>query len=390
MSDEKNGFFKACSKFKKARYVVLTILIVFVIVAVFSYREDLTVENFRYLMKYVDIKPLTFGSSESAQINFESDSSTVTASFKEDLVAVSKTAVRIYDLSSKEILSSSHSITNPAISTGGKYFAVYDIGGKYLAIYNSFSKVWETTLEYPIYDVQLDSKGNFSVVTASKGYPSALKVFSQNFENIFNWRSSDKYAVSSDIITDKEIYTLTATVRGNERGDMVSSLIALSSTSSDPLFALDFEGEMAMECAFFGNDKIAFLTDKALRITDRSGKVLNEYKFKSKSLRKFRAGEEFCAVVINENLVGKDHKAIIFDADGNTFFEVSVRSEITDLAISDEFLFLLGVEDVTVVGLENKSVKSYPSERSYRSVELFDDETVWLVYDGLAVAVKNG
>ena len=109
-----NEFSTVSSKIKRIRYVIASIFIIFVIFAVFSYREDLTVENFRYLMKYVNVKPVTFGSSENAQILFESDMSTVTSSFKEDLVVASKSAVKIYDLSSKEILSSDTSLMNPA------------------------------------------------------------------------------------------------------------------------------------------------------------------------------------------------------------------------------------------------------------------------------------
>ena len=99
-----NSYTSTSSRIKKIRYVIAALFIIFIIFAVFSYREDLTIENFRYLMKYVDVRPVTFGSGENAQINFESDSSTVTASFKEDLVVVSKTAVKIYELSSMEIL----------------------------------------------------------------------------------------------------------------------------------------------------------------------------------------------------------------------------------------------------------------------------------------------
>ena len=97
-----NTYANTHSRIKKVRYLVIVLLLIFVVLAVLFYREDLTVENFRYLMKYVNVKPVTFGSGENAQINFDADSSTVTSSFKEDLIVASKTAVKIYDLSSKD------------------------------------------------------------------------------------------------------------------------------------------------------------------------------------------------------------------------------------------------------------------------------------------------
>ncbi len=381
-----NEYSKASSRIKRIRYIIAIIFIIFVIFAVFSYREDLTVENFRYLMKYVNVKPVTFGSGENAQINFDADSSTVTSSFKEDLIVASKTAVKIYDLSSKEILSSDAVLMRPAISTGEKYFAVYDLGANYVGIYNSFSKLWDTESDYPVYDVALDEKGNFCIVTASKGYTSAVKVYNGSFENMFNWRSADKYAIAADICHDEGTYLAVATLRGNTSGDMVSSLVLLSTDNASPLATLDFEGEMVVDVAFNSKGRAVLLTDKAIRFTDTSGKVLSETYFNSGAVRKFETSGEYTLLLINENLVGKNHTLIIFDADGNTYMEKTVTTEITDTALSESFAFILGVEDITVVDIENKKTKTYPSERSYRSVELFDDENVYLVYDGLAVA----
>ena len=382
-----NNYTSTSSRIKKIRYVIAALFIIFIIFAVFSYREDLPIENFRYLMKYVDVRPVTFGSGENAQINFESDSSTVTASFKEDLVVVSKTAVKIYDLSSKEILSSDVTLMRPALSVGDKYFAVYDIGSRYVGIYNSFSKLWDSNFEYPVYDVALDEKGNFVVVTASKGYASAIRLYNNSFENIFNWRSADKYAITADIFNDSDSFMAVGTLRSNTMGDMVSSLVILSSTAEKPIATLDFESEMTVKVSFNKDGHIAYLTDKALRFFDRKGKLLGETFFNSKSLRKFEVGGEYTVLVLNEALVGRNHKILIFDGDGNTYMDKTKSAEITDISLSDSFVFLLGVEDVVVVDIEAKKTKTYPAERSYRTVELFDEENVYLIYDGLAVAV---
>lgn len=385
--DNKNNYSETSSKIKKIRYAIVVIFVIFIIFAVFSYREDLTVENFRYLMKYVNVKPITFGNDENAQINFEPDSSTVTSSFKEDLVVASKTAVKIYDLSSKEILSDDVSLVRPVISTSDKYFAVYDLGAKYFGLYNSFSKLWEKNFDYPIYDVAIDDDGSFLVATASKGYTSALMAYNSNFKNTFNWRSADKYILSADIFGDEEKYFSVGTVRSNTSGEIISSLVLLSATASEPIVTLDFEGELVMKTAFTESGRAIFVTDKAIRFVDLKGKLLKEEFFSSKSIIKFEAGKKYSVVLINDNFVGKNHRMIIFDDSGNTYMENNITAEITDLAVSDGYVFILGVEDVTVIDIENKKIKSYPSERSYRSVERYDDENVYLVYDGLAVAM---
>lgn len=382
-----NSYTKTHSRIKTLRYVIVALLLIFVVLAVMFYREDLTVENLRYLLKYVDVKPMTFGSDENTQINFESDSATVTGAFKEDLVVLTKTSLKIYDLSSTEILESSHGLTSPTLAMGEKYFAVYDMGGKYVAVYNSFSKLWEHTFDYPIYSVSLDQKGNFCVVTGEKDYTSALKVYNNSFENIFNWRSVDKYSVCSDIYTEDTTCMAVGTIKSTDKGDMLSDLVILSADSEKVVATLEFSSEMVMDVSFNQKGNIACLTDKCLRIVSSKGEILTEYTFNSKALRKFEVGDGWTALLLNENLVGKTHRLIIFDEDGNTYMESTVDSEITDMCISESYAFLLGVEDITVIDLDTKKSKMYDSERSYRSIELLDEKNVFLVYDGLALAL---
>lgn len=383
-----NSYVGTNSKIKKIRYAVITVLVITVAFALFFYREELTVENLRYLMKYVDVEPVTFGSGENTQINFESDSATVTGSFKKDLIVLTKSSVKIYDLSSKEIFRSDHSITNPALSVGERYFAVYDMGGKYIAVYNSFSKLWETTLNYPIYDVALDDKGNISVATTIDGHASALMAWDNRFEERFKWSSVDKYTLCTDIHSDGSSMIMAAgALKSTADGDMLSSVITFSADSKEPLYVCDFASEMVVATKFNGEGNLVCLTDIAVRTLSPEGELLSEYLFNSKALRKFEVCDEWTVLLLNENLAGRNHRMIIFDANGDTYMEKVINSEITDVCISKSHAFLLGVEDIIVADLSEKEMISYDSERSYRSVELIDRENIYLVYDSMAFAM---
>lgn len=385
-TNETNTYVNIASRVKKIRYVIVTILVIFVALAIFSYREDLTIENFRYLMKYVNVKPVVFGSNDNTQINFESDSATIASSFKEDLVILTKSSLKIYDMTSTEILESTHSINSPQIALGEKYFAVYDLGGKYLAIYNSFAKLWETTLDYPIYDVSIDEEGNFCVCTGAADHTSALIVYDSRFEKIFSWKSVDKYAVCADITTDEKTYMSVGTVKSTPEGDILSNLLVMSRDSSEVLSTLGLDSEMIMNVKFNGDSNIVCLTDKALRVYSVNGEMLSVHNFDSKFLRNFAQGDKWSVLVLNENIVGKDHRVIIFDTKGNTYFETDIESEITDLCVSDGYAFLLGVEDVTVIDIQKKESESFGTDRSYRSIELINNSNVYLVYDSVAFA----
>ena len=54
MPDTNEYYFSLSQRFKLAKYVVFLSLILFIVFMVTGYGEEITVENLRYLLKYMD------------------------------------------------------------------------------------------------------------------------------------------------------------------------------------------------------------------------------------------------------------------------------------------------------------------------------------------------
>ena len=384
-----NGFDRKASVMKKIKFALLALLILLLLFFFLGYREDITLENIRYLLKYVNVSPTAIGSDDAQTIVFDADSDAVTGLFRSDLVVLDKDEVSTYDLSSKKGISDRVSLANPTLSLGEKYFAVFDMGDNYFAIYNSFSKIYEETTPYAIWDVVIGENGEFLIITAEKGYRSALKVYNSDFENKMNWYTPDKYAVSADISSGRDTFYVAGCIKNNENGDFLSGVIVLREGSDEVNTSVDIPSEMILNTKFFENTNICVLTDRALRVYDLTGKELEKIVFSSDSLKFFEMSDEYAVLVLNENSIGTKHRMIIIDKTGNTSVDTVVDSDARDLSVEGSEALLLGTQTLVSANAENGKVVMLDTDRSYVSSHALGNSKAVMIYDNNAYVVST-
>lgn len=384
-----NGFDRKASVMKKIKIALLVLLVLMLLFFFLGYREDITLENIRYLLKYVNVSPAAIGSEDAQVISFESDSDAVTGLFRSDLVVLDKDQVLTYDLSAKKAISDPVSLASPTLSVGEKYFAVFDMGDNYFAIYNSFSKIYEETTPYAIWDVVMGDNGEFLILTAEKGYRSALKVYNSEFENKMNWYTPDKYVVSADISESRDTFYVTGCVKNNENGDFQSSVIVLKENSDKVETTVEIQSELILNTKFFDNTNICVLTDRALRVSDLTGKELEKISFPSDSLKFFEACDDYAVLVLNENSIGTKHRLIIVDKIGNTSIDTVVDTDAHDLSIAGDEVLLLGAQTLVCANAKKGSVSVVDTDRSYVSAHALGNSKAVMIYDNSAFIVST-
>ncbi len=384
-----NGFDRKASVMKKIKIALIVLLVLMLLFFFLGYREDITLENIRYLLKYVNVSPAAIGSEDAQVISFDSDSEALTGVFRSDLVVLDKDEVLTYDLSAKKGISDPVSLANPTLSLGEKYFAVFDMGDNYYAIYNSFSKIYEETTPYAIWDVVIGDNGEFLILTAEKGYRSALRVYNSEFENKMNWYTPDKYAVSADISTSRDTFYVVGCVKNNENGDFNSSVIVLKENNDKIETTVDIPSELVLNTKFFENTNMCVLTDRALRVFDLTGKELEKINFSSDSLKFFEACDGYAVLVLNENSIGTKHRLIIVDKKGNTSIDTVVETDVHDLSVAGEEVLLLGAQTLVSANAKKGSVSFVETDRSYASAHALGNSKAVMIYDSSAYIVST-
>ena len=383
-----NGYDRKASVLKKIKYAVVVLLVLLLMFFFIGYREDITLENIRYLLKYVDVSPSAIGEDSNVAVSFDESAVLFTSVYRSDLVILTQNKIVTYDMSAKNGISDNHTLLNPALSVGKKYFAIFDMGENYFALYNSFSKIYEETTVYPIWDIELGDDGEFAVITAEKGYRSALKIYNNDFENKMNWYTSDKYIVSADLYAGKDAFYVAGCVKNSEDGDFLSSVIVLCDGSDKVETSVEFKSELIFETEFFENGNICVLTDEALRVIDLTGKELERIEFEPDSLRMFESGDDYAALVLNENSIGTEHRMIILDKKGNTSMDSVIDSDIEYLSVKEDNVILLGSHTLTAVNAENGEIKAHNADKSYSAVHALARQRAILIYENNAYVVS--
>ncbi len=389
-NDEKilNDYEKKASLMKKIKYAIIILLVFMILFFLVGYRNDITLENIRYLLKYVDISPAAIGSEKAQVIRLDTESDATYGVFRSDLVVLSRNGLKTYGMNGKEGISAGVSLNSPAFSAADKYFAVYDLGENYFALYNSFSKIYEETTAYPVWKVSISNDGDFLVITAEEGYRSALKVYNSDFENKMNWYTADKYIVSADIHGKRDVVIAAGCVQNNAQGDFLSSVSVLHDGSDKVEASVEYPSELFLDLKFFDNGNLCVLTDCAVRILDMKLKELEKITFSSDSLRMMDVGESYAALVLNENSIGTLHRMIILDDSGNTSMDVEISSDVRDLSVSGNKVLVLGSQALISTDIRKKKQELHAADKSYSEILSLSEDKAILIYDKNAYLVS--
>ena len=112
-----------------AKYALILLSVCFAAFAFTFYGDELTIENFRYMLKFVSFDPVTVG-SDGSRVVYDYDAGNLGAVVRGDLAVVNKTGISVYDFNSRRVLKSGFSYADPLVRTSDRNVYVCDLGGR--------------------------------------------------------------------------------------------------------------------------------------------------------------------------------------------------------------------------------------------------------------------
>lgn len=364
-------------KYRLYKFIALGVLVLFLLGGLVLFQKDITLENLRYLIKYVSF--YTGGTAENGStILYDADSENVYGAFRGDLAVVNHGGMALYDRTGTAVLTDSFNMTNPVMEAGDKFLVVYDLGGYNLRVYNSFSLLHEESFSYVIQSVSVNAAGYYCVATAQRSYHAAVVVYNDDFKEVFRWLSTEKF-VTDCVLTDTEALFLT-TVRV-ENGDLMGEVLELKVGRDEPVSSFELADEMPVDIAWTRRG-VLYLTDSSLRFLS-GGVEQNATSFTARSLEKAVMGDTLCVVAQNELSVGVSLKLRLFDRQGNETASRSLSAQIQDLEVFDNEVFLLTYNHL--YRLTSDGVWSeYDVAGDFSAIAILGQDTVALCSDSRA------
>ena len=179
------------NKFKTAKFIVIILLVVFMLFMISVFRSDVTLENFKYLVRFFSSANTVY-SGGYENIYYDTTGVMDVDVFNGDLVTVKSDSVDLYDMNGSNVASYEINQVSPTVVSRGKYMLVYDLGGNNAQLFNNFSQLTAQTYDYPISCAAVSGEGMHAVVTKSLDYQSVIHLYDHNF-NLISKIYKDKY-----------------------------------------------------------------------------------------------------------------------------------------------------------------------------------------------------
>lgn len=340
-NEPKRRYTEIARRFTYAKFILLIFIVLFVLFAFYFYRDDITIENFRYMIKYLDFEaPEATASIGEANVTFDGDTAVEIMLYRNDIAVLKRTGLELYDLAGQKIFSSDYTMSSPRAVCGDKYMLIFDIGGNYASVYNTFSKIWETEFDYPIIDAAINDKGEFCIVTSEKGYTSAVYMYNSDFERTYRWLSGDKYVIDVSMSQSDNDKFIISALRAQD-GFYTSEMILLSNKSEERLASCSLYDQMALEVSDFSNT-VTLLTDKSISFFNAETlEKTSSATFSRDSLQDFLFNEKYSVLVLSKKIIGSENDIYVYTSDGTYINTFSMEGHIIDVCVTENNMYVL-------------------------------------------------
>ncbi len=379
VSEDSAYYFRIARRMRVIMVGLILCLAVFV-VAMFSLnREEITVENLKYFLRYIDTRQAEKSAATDTIVYDEIDSILRFGVYKNALVAVGYDQVQVYDLTGEAIMDINQVNSTPILLTGDKYMMVYNLGGMTFQLYSSIAKEYEESFPYGIGVAALGDTGRFLVSTRTMEYRSVVYVYDKDFEQIYRWYTPDKLVMDAAFRPgDKEF--IIAALGTDETGTGYAEIILCETDREEKRAQFRIPDEVIYSARYTEDGGYVLVGGKAVYYYDREHTLVGTVSYNGYTPTYVYTNGEQTVITINENIVGSNYRVIVTDAVGETVYDGTVSGEITEILLEEDALYLLMDRSLMRVSLETGNQISGEITANAISVLRLDADTLLLCY----------
>lgn len=332
--------------FERLLWVILAL---FMAISLATNYKEITYDNFFYLLR--DFSTAAEINTSNYQIlSYDSDSRQNFALYRGGLVSASPSSISVFTAGGRRTLKSNNDYYSPNVISCDKYVLVYDTASSDFSVYNSFSKVYNATMDSPITDACFNSGGAFALSTRQNDTKTFIYLYDEDIK--LRGRIPDNRFNFDIALNDSE--TRVAALyysAGSGVGETALCIYDVTNSSSAGILAeVKLEGEFPLKCAFLDNDAVAVITNRSLRVYNKSFKEISYEPFGETEVSAFDASAQGGAVVLSR---GSQKTVLAFDESGKTVYGGNVTENVSAVGVAGDFVFLRTVSGVIRIDMTN-------------------------------------
>ncbi|MBP3919855.1 MAG: hypothetical protein J6I50_11890 [Clostridia bacterium] len=372
-------YFRIAKHFRYLMVALIGVLAVFLVVMFSTYRNEITIENMKYFLRYIDTRQAEKSATTNTIVYNETESIVRLGVYKNGLVVVGYDRVQIYDLTGEAILNIAQSNASPQLAVSDASLLIYNIGGTTFQVYNSLSKEFEASLEYPISCAAVGNSGTFLIATRAMEYRSVVYVYNKNFEQIYRWYTPDKLVMDADFRDgDKEF--MIAALGTTTEGVCYTEIILCETDKEEKKAQFRIEDEIIYRVRYTSDGGYILIGGKAIYYYNAQGERINTVSYSGYTPTTVDTNGTLSYFSVNKNIVGSNYEVTVTDQTGKVLYVGTVYGEITKALLHENALYLLFDRSVLRISLETGNQIEKEISANCITIQALDKNTLMLCY----------
>jgi len=381
-----NGYYlKIAGVMRFAKYVTLVVMIIYLLLTIAVYRSELTLENFRYLIKYFDSSSTEHseGLKNYRDIYFDATSEIMLGLYSSDLAVVKRDSVDIYNMLGSNTLSYSINYKNPVLMTSDKYMLTYALGENSYVINNAFSKLYTGNTEYAITGAALSDSGMYAIASRTLEYKGAVTVYDDSFKPVSRILK-DKYITDVDMTSGGD-ELLVASVY-NKNGSYMSEIMTVSPYSDKARATIDLSDIMVMRARYNSYGGYTVVCNDRLLFYNSNDELTETVSYNGSVPTNCSIAGEYTTIVFNENAVGSRSRIHIYNSNGSEQHTTALDGRIIDIESDEKYVYILFEDSIARIDPVAGKVVEAKLDGGCLALVLKDHEVVLVCYTNRATA----
>ncbi|MBR3971291.1 MAG: hypothetical protein IKJ83_00170 [Ruminococcus sp.] len=299
--------------------------------------------------------------------------------FAEGLCYASDTNVVYLDSKGEEMFSHQHGFARPVLKTRGSNAIVYDLGANRFSVYNEEGETFTTATEEKIFLADIDSQGNYILVTKPKDFNAKLYAFNKENNTVYTYSFAEYQITSAAVSNDGKSAAVCGVSADN--GSRISALYVLSFDKTEPVAKHQITDDLLYDCAFLASNSVCAIgQDGAYVSSGKNFGYIDHISYGGMSLSAYDMNSDVNSLVLSLSRSGNGRNCNIqyVDASGDTQKIIETSFGIASLSTYKDRIAFSDNSNIYLYKKNGDSVSSY-SISSAKQVRLYTIDGVYIL-----------
>lgn len=281
--------------------------------------------------------------------------------FDGDLAVLNDTNLLLYNKKGKIISSFQQMQDSTVLICSGSRAFTYDIGGTRITVHARSRVLFEKELEYRVLAADMNGRGDFAVVTASRQYVAQVTVYDRKFEERFWWYSSDNLV--SGVAVSPGGNRMAVSCVNTQGGLLKTTLYLFDFSQETELKKTELAGDLALSIAYQPDGRFSLLTDRQYILYSGDGEQQAAYDFGGRELLAVERAGGKALLLLGDEKSEKDRRQhlVLLDSQGGEETVLSLSGKVRDVALGGQVVYLLTAEGVKSYSHELERQNAWPA-----------------------------